>query len=134
MGERELVEGVFETFNAKGGDAVLDFLRENDALSPDFGARVQPSVPNGGDWPGLEGYRRMVRAWMEAWDTFRIVPREIEEVAEGRWLARVTQSATSPAGMVLDAPEFIYTCLFVDGKLARIGIWNDEGLARADLR
>lgn len=132
-GERELVEGVFESFNTKGGEAVLDYLREHDALSPEFSSRVQPNAPNGGDWPGVEGYRRMVEAWMEAWNTFQVVPREIEEVGEGRWLARVTQSATSPAGAVLDDPHFIYTCLFVDGKLVRIGIWNDEALARADL-
>lgn len=72
-------------------------------MSPDFGARVQPDGPNGGDWPGVEGYRRMVDTWMEVWDSFRVVP------------------------------AFVYTSLFVDGKLARIGIWNDETLAREDL-
>lgn len=131
--ERELIEGLFEAFNSEGSEALLDYLREHHALSPDFSSRVQPNAPNGGDWPGVEGYRRMVEAWMEAWDTFRIAPREIEEVAEGCWLARVTQSATSPAGFSLDDPNFFYTCLFVDGKLTRIGIWNDETLAREDL-
>ena len=130
--ERELVEGVFATFNANGGDAVIEYLREHDALSAGFMARVQPNAPNGGDWPGVEGYRRMVEIWMEAWDTFQIVPREIEEVGEGCWLACVTQSATSRAGADVEA-RFLYTCLFADGKLARLGIWNDEVLAREDL-
>jgi hypothetical protein len=131
--ERELVEGLFEAFNAEGGEAVIAYLREHDALSPDFRARVQPNAPNGGDWPGADGFRRMVEAWMEAWNSFRIVPREIEEVGEGRWLLRVTQVASSPAGADLEDPYFIYTCLFADGKLVRIGIWTEEDLARADL-
>ena len=75
---------------------------------------------------------RMLDSWMDVWESFQMVPREIEHVAEGRWLAHVTQTASSRTVPDIDA-AFFYTCLFKDGKFARLGIWNDEALARAEL-
>ncbi len=121
-----------EVYNEAGPLAAIEHLSGSDALAPDFVARVQHDLPNGGDWHGVAGYREMTRAWLEAWEAFSVVLRDVLPAGEGRWLCPVTQTATSVTGAEVEG-AFFYTFLFREGLLTRMGIWAEETQAREDL-
>ena len=131
--ERELIEQVLAAYNEKGPGAVIDYLEAEDAIARDFGALVQPDFPNGGEWPGIEGYNEMTRTWLEVWDEFKVIPNSYEQVSDGRWLIGVTQRARSPSGAEVEAP-FFYTFKFTDGGVSEFGIWGDRAQAEERLK
>lgn len=121
---RVLRAGV-ETYNAEGPGAFIQHFRKDDMLHPDFLAHVQDDMPNGGDWPGVEGFNEMTSTWLEAWDTFTVRPHEFREVGEEAVLVPLTQTAVARNGMEL-AGEFFYLFLIRDDRLAQLHIYGDR--------
>ena len=100
-------------------------------IHPDFLFHIQEDLPNGGDWVGIEGYNRMTRSWLEAWDEFGIEPDEFIPVTRDGILIPVRQRARAHASGLEVEGQFIYVLLFRDEKVEQIHLYADR--AQADL-
>jgi hypothetical protein len=130
---KKLIEGIFRGYNEGGPAAFIEGLKSIDALSPDFAMEIQEDLPNGGEWRGVEGFEAMAQLWLEAWESFEVLPGEPEEVGPGRYLVPVRQHVVARAtGIELDEP-FVYTLEFRDERLRRVGLFKDRPRAERAL-
>ena len=131
---KSLILGAFEAFNRDGAEGFLGHLSERDALSPDFTIEIQHDAPNGGIWEGPEGFREMLRIWLEVWDEFELHPQEPEELAPGRYVIPTRQRAVAHgSGMEIDA-LYCYTVELDEGVVRRFGLFTERDLAERFLR
>lgn len=121
------------TFNNGGAEGYFSFLRGHDALHDDFVMYIQDDLPNGGEWKGEDGFRRMVDLWMEAFDEFEIKPSDPIEMGAGRYLVPVRQRVVAKgSGIELEA-DFFYAVEVDAGLHRRIGLYSERGLAEEAL-
>lgn len=130
MSERfvDLTRRGFRAYNESGPAAFIDLLEREKMIHPEFMFHVQEDLPNGGDWPGVEGYTEMTRTWLEVWDDFEIEPHEYIEMGDAL-LVPITQRAVAHGSGIEVTAEFFYVLLFTDGKLEQVRLYSDRELA-----
>lgn len=132
--QSQLISGAFAAYNSDGAQGFLNHLIERDALAPDFAMEIQRDAPNGGTWSGPDGFREMVDSWLEAWAEFEVRPQQPEEVDPGKFVIPTRQAAVARgSGLRIDA-DYFYTAEFAQGRIRRIGLFMDRGLAERYLR
>jgi ketosteroid isomerase-like protein len=123
----ELTSRGFQTFNEGGPEAFMEFLSSEGLLHPDFAFHIQEDMPNGGEWRGVEGFRELMRHWLEPWQEFTIKPLEVTEGPEGDVLMEVEQRAVARgSGMEISGRGFFYVVIYRDGKVAEMHLVNDR--------
>jgi hypothetical protein len=129
----ELVRDGFGTFNRDGPAAFVDYLKRVGAWDDGFEMELQADAPNGGVWKGEEGFREMIRTWMEAWEEFEIFPGEPIPVTPDRFLIPVRQRVVARgSGMELES-DFFYTLEMAGGRVRRMGLFIERSLAEEHL-
>jgi ketosteroid isomerase-like protein len=87
-------------------------------LAEDVVLSVAPGMPYGGDYPGLDGYRRIVGALMGAWSEISF--GEAEFAAVGNKVVAISRlKGTLPSGKVVDEP-FCEIWEIRNGKIAQV--------------
>jgi ketosteroid isomerase-like protein len=124
--ELELLRRGFQVYDEAGPPGFVDFLVREDAIHPDFLFHIQGDLPNGGDWPGIEGFKEMSRSWLEAWKEFRVEPREFIEVGAESVLVPIRQTAVASGSGIEVAGEFFYVVLFRDGRVEQIRLYSER--------
>ena len=124
--EIELIRRGFQVYNEAGPSAFIDFLVREDAIHPDFVFHIQEDLPNGGDWPGIEGFNEMTRSWLEAWEEFKVEPHEFIEVGDESLLVPIRQRAIARGSGIEVAGEFVYVIIFRDGKVVQTRLYSDR--------
>jgi hypothetical protein len=124
--EIDLARRGIQAYNDTGPSGFLDLLVREDAIDPDFLFHVQDDLPNGGDWPGIEGFNEMTRSWLEAWEEFKVEPHEFIEVGEDSLLLSITQRAVARGSGIEVAGEFFYLLIFREGKVEQMRLYSDR--------
>ncbi len=124
--EIDLARRGIQAYNDTGPSGFVDLLVREDAIDPDFLFHVQDDLPNGGDWPGIEGFNEMTRSWLEAWEEFKVEPHEFIEVGEDSLFISITQRAVARGSGIEVAGEFFYLLVFREGKVEQMRLYSDR--------
>jgi uncharacterized protein len=124
----ELARQGFEAFNRGDMEAVLDFLH------PDVEVHSVAEVGQEGTYRGRDGFLHWNGMWMDAWDTFQVELKEVEEVDSHNVLVHVEQTGRG-RGSGLEVTQTVTYLFTIDdgGKATRVHIYTDreEALAAA---
>jgi ketosteroid isomerase-like protein len=112
------------------------------ALSRDrFSADVQVKFVTPGDtgvgvmeqeFSGVDGLREGWEVWMEPWDEFRVSVEDVVDAGDGQILVLASAIARL-RGTGAELPqEVAQLCRVVDGRIAAVGFYLDQGQARRD--
>ena len=90
---------------------------------------IDPSIPDGGAYQGIEGVRAYMSAFLEPWDTLTIAAESYEAI-EDRVLVAVRQAGTGQGSGVPVELEYFQLWTFRDGKAVRFEVIMSEERAR----
>lgn len=123
----ELVADGIEAFNRGDLGAVLGLL------APDVAVHSSAELLNPGDYQGHEGFSDWLAAWLEAWESFRVVARGFE--SEGDDVIATVHQVASGRGSGLEVEmEVAYLFRFRDGAVSHFQVHPDVEGARAAAR
>jgi ketosteroid isomerase-like protein len=123
---RVALEGV-AAYNRGDYGAVME------QLHPDVEVFSGPGTANEGTFHGHEGFQRWVGAWVEAWDSFRLEPAEVEPVGDHDVVVAMdTHGRGRDSGIELSF-RFHYLYTVRDGLVTRVHVYatRAEALAAA---
>ena len=131
---REVVERAFEAFNRDGPQGYVDYLVEADKAHPEFTTYMQPDLPTGGTYEGVDAYLKVAGDWFESFDSFAAVPVEYVVADPDRFLIVCDQRAVAKvSGLELSA-FFYYVVVFDGGRVRELHIYADRAGAERALR
>jgi ketosteroid isomerase-like protein len=123
---RVALEGV-AAYNRGDVQAVMD------QLDPDVEVVSGPGTANEGTFRGHDGFQRWVGAWVEAWESFRLEPSEVEAVGDHDVvIAMDTHGRGRDSGIELTM-RFHYLYTVRDERVVRVHVYvtREEALAAA---
>lgn len=106
-GMRQLVQQAYEAFNRRDWESVVSLL------SPDAEHRFWPEGPEGGapafldmelQVRGRESVRSQFEGWLEAWDTFNVIPQEIRDFGDCLLVVTRMQARGRGSEVAMDQP------------------------------
>ena len=101
----------FDAYNRRDWDSFFELVGE------DVVAVVPPGIPNEGVYHGLDGYRKMLEGWEEAWESFHVEPLEYIDHGHGYVTVPVRQRARGRGSGIEVAGDYAYVLRITDGKL-----------------
>jgi ketosteroid isomerase-like protein len=129
-GNVELVRRAFAQFQATG-----DF--DPELTDPDYVWDMSTfrGWPGDREYRGIDGARRFLREWLEAWDNWELELRELHDAGD-QVVAIVHQRGRSKAAGLPVEMEFAQVFTLRDGMQVRMEMYADpsEALAAAGLR
>jgi ketosteroid isomerase-like protein len=101
-----------------------------DYLHPDVEFEVGPeTLPDGGVFRGLEGFREVVTQWASAWAEYHQEPREFIDLGDDRAIVVAhTTGRSRGTGLEFEMDTF-YVYEFADGRIRRISTARDRAHA-----
>jgi len=90
---------------------------------------IDPGIPDGGNYQGIEGVRTYMSAFLEPWDTLTIAAESYETI-EDRVLVAVRQAGTGQGSGVPVELEYFQLWTFRDGKAVGFQVIMSEERAR----
>ena len=93
---------------------------------------VDPNIPDGGIYEGLDGVRRYMWSFLEPWDSLTIAAKSFEAAGD-KVLVAVRQAGTGQGSGVPVELEYSQLWTFRDGRVVRLEIIMSEERARAGL-
>jgi ketosteroid isomerase-like protein len=123
----ERIRELVDVYNGGDLDATVALLHEEAvAVIPD-------GLPNAGRYEGPAAVRTMLEQWGEAWEEFRIEPREITTAGDAT-LARVVQRGRGRGSGIELELEFVWLVREREGRFSywRLCRTREEALEHAD--
>jgi ketosteroid isomerase-like protein len=124
----ELLQQGIEAFN-RGDESTLIEM-----FDPRIECRVGPGLMNTGTWHGHDGYRKMVTAWGEAWDSNETHVLSASAPDEHHVITEVHQKAVGGASGIPVEMTVFYLLEVRDGRAVRFHIYADRDSALAAIR
>jgi ketosteroid isomerase-like protein len=122
----DIVQQLFDAFNARDLPAALSLLRPEIVFEPVSGAVLNDGEP----YRGHAGMRRYFADVQEHWRELTVHPVHLR--AAGDAVVALGHVSGSAAGSLEDAPT-TWVFKFNDGLVAHIQVFSDERLARQAL-
>ena len=82
------------------------------------------------DADGRDSFHEWVQRWNESWESWRLEDVELQALGDGRILALFRMIATGRTSGIEIARDDAVIAEFRDGKISRIGYYNDQDEAR----
>jgi ketosteroid isomerase-like protein len=121
----DLLRQAVEAFNRGDEEGVIaDF-------DPEIEFHVAPTLMNAGTRRGIDGYREMITAWVDAWQELQMDALEFEPIDERQLVARVRQRAIGAGSGVPVELEVFFLFEVNDGRVVRFHIYADRESAIA---
>ena len=132
MSSREENEGivlrVLDAYNRRDQAGMEEMLDEQ------VESHVDPPVANSGDWRGIDGFREMVAAWIEAFSVQTSHVEAMEHPDAGHVIADIHQIGVGAASGVEVDMRVGYLFGLRDGRIVRFGVYESFEAARAAVR
>ena len=132
MTEREtnerLLRGGVEAYNRGDFQAMIALF------DPEIELHVDSAQGNPGTWHGLDGFRKMVESWRDAFaeDTSEVLG--LEMIGDRHLIAEMRQTAVgSVSGVPVEMTNY-YLLELRDGRAVRFHIYGDRETAMAAVR
>ena len=109
----------------------LEYVLE--ALDPEVEVYAAPGLVNSGTYRGIEGFKRWMSQWVEAWKSFRIDVLKIEPTGDHHVLAEVTQRAQGAGSGVEVEMRVAYVFELRGDRTTRFHIFRDWADARDEV-
>ena len=90
---------------------------------------VDPGIPDGGSYEGLDGVRSYMAAFLESWDRLTIAAKSFEAIGD-KVLVEVRQAGTGQGSGVPVKLEYSQLWTFSDGKVVRLDVIMSAERAR----
>ena len=97
-------------------------------------SHVDPPVANSGDWRGIDGFREMVAAWIEAFSVQTSHVQAMEHPDADHVIVDIHQVGVGAASGVEVEMRVGYLFGLRDGRIVRFGVYQSLEAARAALR
>lgn len=127
-GRTEIVQQLFDAFNARDLDAALSLLNPEIVFEPVSGAVLNDGEP----YVGKEGMRQYFADVQEHWQELAVKPVHLRAAGDAV-VALGHAAGKSAAGSLDDVPATWVFKFDNDGLVAHIQIFSDEELARQAL-
>ncbi|MEK6326690.1 MAG: nuclear transport factor 2 family protein [Actinomycetota bacterium] len=125
----ELLRRGFEIYEREGAEGLLPLA------DPEIEIYTQPGLMNAGTDRGHEGFLRWSEQWLEAWEEFRIEPKEFIEVGGSIVVVPIRQAATGRGSGVRVGNDITYLVEIRGGKVTRFHVYQEtEGALEAAKR
>jgi len=129
MAERErnveMARAGLEAFNRGDSEAVTAILH------PEIETHVSPRMMNAGTRHGIEGFRKSVEGWGDAWENLHFEILELEAVDERHVLATVHQTAVGRESGVPVEMDAVLLFEVDDARARRFHVHPDRESALA---
>ena len=109
-----------------------DFGTSTALFDDDVKLDVDPGIPDGGSYEGLDGVRRYMSTFLESWDSLTIAAKSFQDAGD-KVLVAVRQAGTGQGSGVPVELEYSQLWTFRDGKVVRLEVIMSEERARAGL-
>ena len=98
-------------------------------FAPDATMVIDPEIPDGGVYEGLEGIRHYTRHFLSAWDNLRIVPKSFREVGDNVVFVPVVQNGVGTGSGIPAELHYFHLWTLRDGKVTELQSILREGRA-----
>jgi ketosteroid isomerase-like protein len=130
QGNVELVRAMLDAWNDGGPEDLVGFMADEHEWVEVEG-RPEAADPAR---RGRDAMQSSLNALFDAWETYRLEPEEVREVAGGRVLAVVREVARGRSSGVEVASRWGYLITVRDGEIVRVEAYRDADKALEAVR
>jgi ketosteroid isomerase-like protein len=117
----DLVRRGLELFEREGAEALLAIADE------EIEVKGEGDLIDTATYHGHEGFKRWSRRWLEAWEDFRMTPRELIEVGEHVVVVPLHRVGVGRTSGIEVETDVAYLVEIRDGKMTRLHLYSDAG-------
>ena len=119
----DLVRAALDLFEREGPEAIVELA------DPEIEVQGEGDLIDTTVYRGREGFRTWSRQWLDAWQSFRMEPRELIEVADGIVVVPLHQVGVGKASGIEVETDVAYLIEVRDSRLTRLRLYTNEGRA-----